>query len=150
MQWQKSLSETTEHNLPSRVFPIQMDQISLEEMAQRYALTPNYFAALFKKRTGRRFVEYLTAVRLERAAELLPGHGGIVTVKGEKLGVYKDPEGALHAVDVRCPHLGCQVEWNPDERSWDCPCHGSRFDVDGKLISGPAQTDLDTDAKQSP
>ncbi len=86
----------------------------------------------------------------ERAAELLPGHGGIVTVKGEKFGVYKDPEGALHAVDVRCPHLGCQVEWNPDERSWDCPCHGSRFDVDGKLISGPAQTDLDTDAKQSP
>ena len=50
--------------------------------------------------------------------------------------------GLLYPVDIRCPHLGCQLEWNPDERSWDCPCHGSRFDRFGKLISGPAQEDL--------
>ena len=50
--------------------------------------------------------------------------------------------GALYPVALRCPHLGCQLEWNPDERSWDCPCHGSRFGRFGKLISGPAQTDL--------
>ena len=51
-------------------------------------------------------------------------------------------DGAVHAVDIRCPHLGCQLEWNPDEKSWDCPCHGSRFDFRGNLISGPAQNEI--------
>ena len=78
-----------------------------------------------------------------KAVEDLPvGHGGIVFYRGKKSGVYKDMQGQIHAVDIRCPHLGCQLEWNPDERSWDCPCHGSRFDCEGRLISGPAQTDL--------
>ena len=80
----------------------------------------------------------------EAASEIPPGHGGIVFLHGEKVGVYKEPDGTLHAVDIRCPHLGCQLEWNPDELSWDCPCHGSRFDCYGRLISGPAQEDLTT------
>ena len=76
------------------------------------------------------------------AAAIPKGHGGIVFLHGEKLGVYKDEDGQLTPVELRCPHLGCQLEWNPDELSWDCPCHGSRFDRFGKLISGPAQEDL--------
>lgn len=74
--------------------------------------------------------------------ELPAGHGGVVDVDGEKMGVYRDEDGELFAVPVKCPHLGCQLEWNPDEKSWDCPCHGSRFDYQGKLLEGPAQTDL--------
>ena len=74
----------------------------------------------------------------EKAAAIPRRHGGIVFLHGEKLGVYKDEDGQLTPVDLRCPHLGCQLEWNPDECSWDCPCHGSRFDRFGKLISGPA------------
>lgn len=70
------------------------------------------------------------------------GHGGIVEVNGEKAGVYKDEMGTCHVVDPRCPHLGCQLEWNPDEKSWDCPCHGSRFSYDGALIDNPAQERL--------
>lgn len=73
---------------------------------------------------------------------LPPGHGGIVRLNGEKVGVYRREDGTLLAVSVKCPHLGCQLEWNPDEKSWDCPCHGSRFDVYGRLLDGPAQTDL--------
>lgn len=76
----------------------------------------------------------------ETAWDIAPGHGGVVFLHGEKVGVYKDEAGELHPVDLRCPHLGCQLEWNPDECSWDCPCHGSRFDRYGHLISGPAQT----------
>ena len=56
---------------------------------------------------------------------------------------YKDESGEVHAVSVKCPHLGCQLEWNPDEKTWDCPCHGSRFTANGELISGPAQEDLE-------
>ena len=81
----------------------------------------------------------LLQIPAREAAELPKGHGGIVLLHGEKVGVYKDEDGRLYPVDTRCPHLGCQLEWNPDERSWDCPCHGSRFDHLGKLISGPAQ-----------
>ena len=74
--------------------------------------------------------------------ELPPDHGGIVDYNGVKTGVYKDGEGQVYTVSVRCPHLGCQLEWNPDEKSWDCPCHGSRFDHTGALLDGPAQENL--------
>ena len=53
-----------------------------------------------------------------------------------------DEDGELHTIVPKCPHMGCQLEWNPDEKSWDCPCHGSRFDIYGRLLIGPAQTDL--------
>ena len=78
----------------------------------------------------------------ETAREIPAGHGGIVLLDGEKVGVYKEKDGTLHTVDIRCPHLGCQLEWNPDEISWDCPCHGSRFDFRGALLSGPAQENI--------
>lgn len=78
----------------------------------------------------------------QTAAKLPTGQGGIVFLNGEKVGVYKEPDGTVHAVNIRCPHLGCQLEWNPDELSWDCPCHGSRFNYCGQLISGPAQTNI--------
>ena len=67
------------------------------------------------------------------------GHGGIVKINGKKVGAYRDTDGTLYTVSVKCPHLGCQLEWNPDEKSWDCPCHGSRFDFHGNLLDGPAQ-----------
>ena len=78
---------------------------------------------------------------LPRAAfeDLPAGHGGVVEYEGEKYGVYKEESGQAHVVSTRCPHMGCQLEWNPDEKSWDCPCHGSRFDYTGKLIDNPAQ-----------
>ena len=78
----------------------------------------------------------------ETEKELPIGHGGIVDIKGEKIGVYKEKDSTVHMVDIRCPHLGCQLEWNPDEKSWDCPCHGSRFDYHGHLINNPAQENI--------
>lgn len=70
------------------------------------------------------------------------GHGGIVEYEGKKVGVYKDENGQIYTVSTRCPHLGCGLAWNQDELSWDCPCHGSRFDYKGNLIDNPAQEDL--------
>ena len=92
-----------------------------------------------------------SAVNLARAnlgrADLTPedlpaGHGAIVDLQGKKMGAYRDPEGTLHLINPRCPHLGCLLRWNPEERTWDCPCHGSRFRYDGTLIDNPAQTGL--------
>jgi Rieske Fe-S protein len=59
-----------------------------------------------------------------------------------KVAVYRDPRGKPHEMSAVCPHLGCIVKWNDAESSWDCPCHGSRFDPLGKVLNGPANSDL--------
>jgi len=73
-----------------------------------------------------------------RIEDLAPGEGDIVRHAGEKVAGYRDDGGGLIAVSTRCTHLGCQVNWNAAERSWDCPCHGSRFAPDGEVLQGPA------------
>jgi glycine/D-amino acid oxidase-like deaminating enzyme/nitrite reductase/ring-hydroxylating ferredoxin subunit len=77
------------------------------------------------------------------AQEIPPGEARIVRDGLGKTGVYRDTAGALHAVSLRCTHLGCLLRFNGAERSWDCPCHGSRFDVDGGVLEGPATTPLE-------
>jgi glycine/D-amino acid oxidase-like deaminating enzyme/nitrite reductase/ring-hydroxylating ferredoxin subunit len=77
--------------------------------------------------------------RAGRPIEALePGEGDIVRLNGEKVAGYRDDDGTLVAVSPVCSHLGCQVNWNTAERSWDCPCHGSRFAPDGDVLQGPA------------
>ena len=73
--------------------------------------------------------------------ELPLSHGGVVEVDGEKLGVYKNERRETHCIHTKCPHLGCELAYNPDEQSWDCPCHGSRFSCTGERLDGPAQED---------
>lgn len=74
-----------------------------------------------------------------REEDLEYGHGGIVRKGFRRYGCYRDEQGKFHRISLRCPHMGCELLWNPDEKSWDCPCHGSRFDYDGRLIDNPAQ-----------
>ena len=69
---------------------------------------------------------------------LSPGTGKVVEVDGKKIAAYKDMEGKIHALNPTCTHAGCIVGWNAAETSWDCPCHGARFDIDGKVLTGPA------------
>jgi glycine/D-amino acid oxidase-like deaminating enzyme/nitrite reductase/ring-hydroxylating ferredoxin subunit len=76
-------------------------------------------------------------------ADQIPKDSGAVLRRGAlKLAVYRDATGALHERSAICPHLGCIVAWNPAEKTWDCPCHGSRFDKFGEVINGPANVGL--------
>lgn len=77
------------------------------------------------------------------SSELAPGDGEVVKHEGHRAAVYVDPSGALHALSPRCTHLGCIVEFNKAETTWDCPCHGSRFGIDGSVLSGPALRPLE-------
>lgn len=74
--------------------------------------------------------------------ELQPGEGALLKHEGELVAASRDRDGKLHAVSAACTHLGCRVAWNTAEGSWDCPCHGSRFAADGKVLEGPAVHDL--------
>ncbi|MBA2940927.1 FAD-dependent oxidoreductase [Paenibacillus sp. CGMCC 1.16610] len=76
------------------------------------------------------------------AEELQNDEGAVVRVNGKRAGAYRDTSGELHVVDTTCTHMGCEVEWNEAERSWDCPCHGSRFSYTGTVIEGPAKQPL--------
>ncbi|WP_197280020.1 FAD-dependent oxidoreductase [Bacillus sp. FJAT-27251] len=68
--------------------------------------------------------------------------GAAVMINGERAGAYRDENGVLHLVDTTCTHMGCELEWNNGERSWDCPCHGSRFSYKGEVMEGPAELPL--------
>ena len=79
-----------------------------------------------------------------RTLDSIPKGGGAVVRSGlSQLAVHRDDQGQLHALSARCTHLGCIVTWNTAERTWDCPCHGSRFDTDGRVLKGPATADLE-------
>ena len=79
---------------------------------------------------------------IKELSSIKNGEGKIVDMLEEKFGVYRDKNGALNIVSAQCTHLKCSVVWNADELSWDCPCHGSRFTYEGKVINGPANFDL--------
>ncbi len=74
---------------------------------------------------------------------LAPGEGQVLEVAGEKVAAYRDEAGAVHSVSPVCGHMGCVVSWNSAERTWDCPCHGSRYDYDGHAIQGPTVKGLE-------
>ena len=75
--------------------------------------------------------------------EIAAGSGAVVRMGGEQRAVYRDEQGALTALSARCTHLGCIVHFNDAERAWACPCHGSRFGLDGAVIQGPANRPLE-------
>jgi glycine/D-amino acid oxidase-like deaminating enzyme/nitrite reductase/ring-hydroxylating ferredoxin subunit len=80
---------------------------------------------------------------IESLRELEKNSGTVVDYQDKKLAVYKDPDGKIHALSPVCTHAKCIVEWNNTEISWDCPCHGARYDPDGKVLTGPARKDLE-------
>lgn len=88
------------------------------------------------------FADYVTAGDIKSVDELKPGHGAIIRERLSKIAVYRDDNGAIHKRSAVCPHLGCVVAWNACEKTWDCPCHGSRFSAEGAVYQGPANTDL--------
>lgn len=90
--------------------------------------------------------ERLFGSRISKLEDIAQGEGGVIRHKGEQLAVLKDADGAVTARSAVCTHLGCVVGWNAIDRTWDCSCHGSRFDEDGAVLSGPATAPLEARA----
>lgn len=86
--------------------------------------------------------DYVSAAEGDKVRDVAPNEGKILKLKGKRVAVCRNGEGEVTKLSAICPHLGCIVHWNSAEHTWDCPCHGSRFLADGKLMTGPAETDL--------
>jgi glycine/D-amino acid oxidase-like deaminating enzyme/nitrite reductase/ring-hydroxylating ferredoxin subunit len=88
------------------------------------------------------FASYLTPGEVSSQDDIPPNTGAVVREGIKKLAVFRDEAGELHRYSAVCPHLGCIVGWNKAASTWDCPCHGSRFDALGRVLNGPASSDL--------
>lgn len=82
--------------------------------------------------------DWVAPAEVSTVEAIRPGEGALVRRGASKLAVYRDEQGRLHERSAICTHLGCVVQWNRAEKSWDCPCHGSRYDCDGRILNGPA------------
>ncbi len=87
--------------------------------------------------------KYFATDELEVLAGIAPGDGKVVTIDNAHVAVSKDSDGKIHAVSSVCTHMKCDVSWNNAEHSWDCPCHGARYSMDGKVLTGPATQNLE-------
>jgi Rieske Fe-S protein len=88
------------------------------------------------------YTDWVTPGDVKSVDEIQKGSGAVLRRGLSKLAVYRDESGKLHERSAICPHLGGIVQWNAAESTWDCPCHGSRFDAQGKAINGPTNADL--------
>jgi glycine/D-amino acid oxidase-like deaminating enzyme/nitrite reductase/ring-hydroxylating ferredoxin subunit len=87
--------------------------------------------------------KWFATERLEQLSSLSADEGKVVKLNNETMALYKDNTGTLHAVNPTCTHMKCAVAWNAAEKSWDCPCHGARYSVDGEVLNGPADANLE-------
>ncbi|WP_046494195.1 FAD-dependent oxidoreductase [Streptomyces odonnellii] len=113
---------------------------------RRLASTLREAPALLKQQAhvAQHFVgDRLRTTHVDSVAEISPGTGAVVRVNGRRRAVYRDADGVVQAVSARCTHLGCLVAFNDAETVWECPCHGSRFGVDGSVRQGPAVRPLE-------
>lgn len=75
--------------------------------------------------------------------DIKPGEGKVIEINEQEVAVYKNENGQVETLSPVCTHMGCVVEWNFKDRTWDCPCHKSRFAPDGKVLNGPSQKPLE-------
>lgn len=94
--------------------------------------------------------DWFSSGDVESFREIVPGEGAIVRDGWNKIAAYRDPSGQVHQFSAVCPHLGGIVHWNANEKTWDCPCHGSRFSMHGEVLNGPAAQGLSPIDQQQP
>ncbi|QKJ33278.1 FAD-dependent oxidoreductase [Mucilaginibacter mali] len=112
---------------PSRIKPID----SFSEFVKENADVAYHFIA-----------DRINVHETDSLKRLQPGTGKLVEVDGKKVAAYRDDTGEIHALSPVCTHAACIINWNGAEKTWDCPCHGARYDINGKVLTGPATRDL--------
>lgn len=91
---------------------------------------------------AKKFTDWVQPADVTSEKAVKPGHGAVIRDGIKRIALYRDEKGSIHRLSAVCPHKGCIVNWNDGEKSWDCPCHGSRYKADGTLVNGPSGMDL--------
>jgi glycine/D-amino acid oxidase-like deaminating enzyme/nitrite reductase/ring-hydroxylating ferredoxin subunit len=110
--------------------------------------TPEYLKENLN--VAEQYRDWFTKGDVDDAAEIKPGEGAVIGTGRGKTAVYRDDRGGIHQLSAVCPHLYCIVHWNHTEKTWDCPCHGSRFDPYGNVVNGPAIVGLSPAGSEPP
>ena len=110
-------------------------------LAETTALVPEFVLGIKRRKE---YTELETPGDVDSIDEIKPGTGATIRHGLTKVAVYRDESGGVHERSAICRHLGCVVNWNTLESTWDCPCHGSRYDAYGHVIQGPANSDLES------
>jgi glycine/D-amino acid oxidase-like deaminating enzyme/nitrite reductase/ring-hydroxylating ferredoxin subunit len=92
---------------------------------------------------GKLLGKLVPAEKLQSLSDLAPGEARVVNFEDHRLAIYKDEDGQVYALNSACTHIKCDVSWNNAEKTWDCPCHGSRFSYTGEMVTAPARKDLE-------
>jgi Rieske Fe-S protein len=87
--------------------------------------------------------KWFSSSKIKELSEIAKGEAKVVKYEGQSIALYKDDTGNVHAVNPACTHINCAVGWNSAEKTWDCPCHGSRYSMDGEMLTAPARKDLE-------
>ncbi|ADU32396.1 FAD-dependent oxidoreductase [Evansella cellulosilytica] len=141
-KWGMSSSTVAAHIL--RDYALEKDTPEMEVYStERFHADPS-LKHFFKENlnVAKHFLKGKLDQRHQAPDKIQRGEAGIIHINGSRAGAYRDEKGTLHCVDTTCTHMGCEVEWNGGERTWDCPCHGSRFTFDGDVVEGPAKKGL--------
>jgi Rieske Fe-S protein len=109
----------------------------------RFPLTAVGTAAKESMNMANQFTDWVSGGDVAEVEAIAVCKGAVVRRGLRKVAVYRDQNGNTHEMSAVCPHMGCIVHWNEGESTWDCPCHGSRFSAHGRVIHGPAMSDLD-------
>jgi Rieske Fe-S protein len=115
---------------------------SLYDPRRLHPLTELGPAVKLQAKVARHFVGDRLTSHVDSVDEIPLGQGAVTRIDGTRCAVYRDADGLLTAVSATCTHLGCLVHFNDAETAWECPCHGSRFAVDGRVLQGPANEPL--------
>jgi glycine/D-amino acid oxidase-like deaminating enzyme/nitrite reductase/ring-hydroxylating ferredoxin subunit len=130
--------------LTDRITGAENPWAALFDSQRRLSVIPALIYAWQNAAVGVKWITgHVSPAEPEPKEEIAPGHAAIIRADKERLGVFRDENGVAHAVTPTCTHMGCALVWNDVAKTWDCPCHGSRFDVDGRVLYGPAVRNLE-------
>ena len=133
---------TGPYRLPDLPFGYDALEPAIDARTMEIHYTRHHQAYVNNANVALQYRDWLEGGDVKDVEALAPGQGAVVRHGIHRVAVYRAGDGTVHAHSARCPHLGCAVRWSPQEKSWDCPCHGSRFDRFGTVINGPANIDL--------